>query len=400
MVYKISKRLTLVWDNQFGLQNRGFQFRPFANAVRERNNSSFTQFAYLTQAELRWKTKYAWVKLLVKNSAENRTFDLENSLSLTSSQYQIQLDREKLKDYRQQTTQWNWNSELTLKKRLSITHNFVGELIRYDTPSNNNYDDRDVLLYTADQDIKAKLKPNFTIGTQLGGVYRHIVYIFGQQSQENYVQYVAKMNPYLEWNPKKVQLKVGYLQMSMYNVHDFVQPTNNDRSTRMLSTDAHLNWKITSNLQQKVDFLYSRRNIGKLNWKDFTEIPIDTTFTHDWIYKLSYTYKSMLFHVGYHHFLQQRRYESGYKSTSTGFSKSIFLRANNFQTGPTVAIEGSISEKAQFSIEQWFQFYFTRYQYRESTKIPTLVSFSESELQQKSNLRLVPYFLVNFAWKW
>jgi len=399
-VYQLSKKVSFTTQNYLQLQNRKFGFRPFEIQNPERNNSRFRQFGYQLHGLLNWKTAFLNIDIGFKNTAENRTFDLENTLNLASTAFQIQRNQEKLKDYAQETMQWTWNSQLTIRKKIKVTHSIISELLRFDTPSKDNFDDRDVLLYSAEQDIKYQILPNLKLGMLWSGIYRHIVYIFAQQSKENYTQYIIKMYPYIDWNYKKWQCKIAYQQLSMYNVHDFTLMQNNDRSTRFQSAEAHLTWQMHSKWQQKVDVLYSRRNIGKLNWKDFTEVPIDTTFTYDYNYKCTYTHKKWTTSLGYHHFLQQRRYESGYKQENTGLSKAINLIENNFQTGPTMGLEFNTQKNIMVSFENWLQWYFTRYTFKEKASIPLFITVTETQLLQKQKPRIIPYFLVNMTIKW
>lgn len=399
-VYQISKKISFTTQNYLQLQNRKFGFRPFETQNFERNNSKFRQFGYQLYGVLSWKTTFFNLDFGFKNNTENRTFDLENTLNLATNTFEIQRNQEKLKDYAQETTQWTWNSQLIIRKKITITHNIIGELFRFDTPSKGNFDDRDVLLYSAEQDIKYQILPNLKLGMLWSGIYRHIVYIFAQQSKENYTQYIIKMYPYLEWNYRKWQYKIAYQQLSMYNVHDFTLMQNNDRSTRLLTTEAHITWQTSPQWQQKADILYSRRNIGKLDWKAFTEIPIDTTFTYDYAYKCTYSYKKWTTFLGYHHFLQQRRYESGYKQQNTGLAKAIALTENNFQTGPIMGLGLNTSKNISISVENWLQWYFTRYKFKEKASIPSLVTLTESQLFEKQKPRIIPYFIVNIALWW
>ncbi|MCS7075442.1 MAG: hypothetical protein NZ455_01975 [Bacteroidia bacterium] len=398
--YQITKKLQFITQNYLQIHNRRFNFRPFEVQKPERNNSQFRQFGYQLQGILSWKSTSFNVDFSFKNSVENRTFDLENTLNLAPTTFQIQRNQEKLKDYAQEISQWTWNSQIVLHKKVTISHNFIGELLRFDTPSKDNFDDRDVLLYSAEQDIKYQIHPSLKSGILLSGIYRHIVYIFAQQSKENYVQYIVKMSPYLEWNYKRWQVKTVYQQWSMYNVHDFALMRHNDRSTRLLSTELRVQWQMFPKWQHKVDLMYSRRNIGKLDWRLFTEVPIDTTFTHDYAYRCTFLQKKWSMHAGYHHFLQQRRYESGYKQQSTGLSKSIALKENNFQTGPIMGLEIYPQKNLSLSFENWLQWYFTRYQFKEKASLPLLVTFTEEQLIQKPKPRIIPYFLLNFSVRW
>ncbi|MCS7028515.1 MAG: hypothetical protein NZ519_07075 [Bacteroidia bacterium] len=398
--YQLTKRIFLSTQNYLQIHNRRFYFRPLETLTPERNNSQFRQFAYQLQGTLSWKLDFFNVDFSFKNSVENRTFDIENTLNLAPTTFQIQRNQEKLKDYAQETTQWTWNSQLTIRKKCIVTHSFIGELLRFDTPSKDNFDDRDVLLYSGEQDIKYLISRSFKAGLLFSGIYRHIVYIFAQQSKENYAQYIIKMSPYAEWSNKKWEIKAIYQQWSMYNVHDFSLMQNNDRSTRLLSTEVHLQWQMHPKWQHKVDVLYSRRNIGKLNWKLFTEIPIDTTFTYDYAYKCTFSSKKWSIYLGYHHFLQQRRYESGYKQERTGLSKAILLKENNFQTGPTMGVEARLKSTFSFSFENWLQWYFTRYYFKEKVGVPLFINFTESQLFQTPKPRIIPYFLLNASVRW
>lgn len=398
--YSLTKKISLTTQNYLQLQNRKFTFRPFETQNPERNNSAFRQFAYQIYGVLSWKTTFFNLDFGFKNNAENRTFDLENTLNLAPTTFQLQRNQEKLKDYSQEFSQWTWSSQWIIRKKITLTHNFIGELLRFDTPSQDNFDDRDVLLYSAEQDLKYQILPHLKVGILWSGIYRHIVYIFAQQSKENYTQYIIKMSPYLDWMYKKWQTKIAYQQLSMYNVHDFTLMQNNDRSTRLLTAEAHTNWQTLPKWQQKVDILYSRRNIGKLNWKDFTEVPIDTTFTYDYAYRCTYTYKKWSTFLGYHHFLQQRRYESGYKQESTGLSKAIMLKENNFQTGPIMGLEYNTQKNIHISFENWVQWYFTRYTFKEKLTVPLVITVTETQLFQKQKPRIIPYFLLNVIIKW
>jgi len=148
--------------------------------------------------------------------------------------------------------------------------------LRYDTPSTENFDDRDEVLSMVRLKYSRALTPFFTAFLNLEGTYNHVVYIFSENSSNNNANRVIRLSSGGEYKGYNLS-SVNIFEVSAnYTVYDFADLVPNYRSFsfRQLnivdSTSLKLSRKVFINHYGYVKLSEQ----GDLKWASFSTRPI------------------------------------------------------------------------------------------------------------------------------
>ena len=165
----------------------------------------------------------------------------------------------------------DWNISGSDKLSFSIYQN----KLRYDTPSPDNFDDRDELLSIIRLRYVRVLTPFFNAFLTADGTQSHVVYIFSQKSSNNNINRVLKFSAGGDYHGRNVSSINAFEVSANYTVYDFRDLVPNLRSfsfRQFTATDSS-----TVRLGRK----FSIKNYGyvklsqqgELNWSAFAEKP-------------------------------------------------------------------------------------------------------------------------------
>ena len=220
-------------------------------------------------------------------------------------------DREATKNNHTSIFQLNSNLyySLNLMNRLELSAN--ASILKYDTPSKDNFDDRDELgfiIYLAHRFNNLK---NLVLTTSADLNLYHTVYIFAQRSSNNNWNRVLRFTSRSFFTPADWFRNVGtFSVLANYTVYDFedivssVQSYSfrqlNLKDSAIINFSRHFGIDIYGELK-----LYER---GELNWREFSQRPIN--YFEDKIINSELNYffnKFIIISAGYK-FFEQRRY--------------------------------------------------------------------------------------------
>ena len=226
-----------------------------------------------------------------------------------------------------------------------------GSLLRYDTPSDQNFDDRDELWYSFNLSTRHQINPYLHVGVTAEANLTHLVYIFKEQSANNTWNRVIRLAPRLEFVPSDVlSSSNGFEVLANYTVYDF---ENNpfvqvkSFSFRQFAFLDSTRLAVTSRFTL-VGFGYVRLyERGELKWDAFTERPVnyfeDKTFM-GWVeYAVS---EGLRFSVGVRYFSQMR---FGYPNGTKTFESIL----KSF--GPLAGLHWRLSTYARVVMDGWYE---------------------------------------------
>src|SRR5690606_30952532 len=111
----------------------------------------------------------------------------------------------------------NFNFSPTDKLSFSLLQN----KLRYDTPSKDNFDDRDELLSIARLRYSKMLNPFVETYVNLEGTYNHIVYLFSERSSNNNINRILRLSSGGNYRGKNVTSVNNFEVSANYTVYDF-----------------------------------------------------------------------------------------------------------------------------------------------------------------------------------
>ncbi|MCI0448760.1 MAG: hypothetical protein L0Y79_03105 [Chlorobi bacterium] len=220
-------------------------------------------------------------------------------------------DQEATKNNHSSIFQLNSNLyyNLNLMNRLELFAN--ASILTYDTPSRENYDDRDelgIIIYLAHRFNNLK---NLILTTSADLNLYHTVYIFAQKSSNNNWNRILRFTSRSYFTPADWFRNVGtFSVLANYTVYDFedivssVQSYSfrqlNLKDSAIVNFSKHFGVDIFGEIK-----LYER---GELNWREFSQRPIN--YFEDKIInsELNYFFNKFITISAGYRFFEQRRY--------------------------------------------------------------------------------------------
>ncbi|MDR3609125.1 MAG: hypothetical protein P4L27_01015 [Ignavibacteriaceae bacterium] len=148
--------------------------------------------------------------------------------------------------------------------------------LRYDTPSSQNFDDRDELLSMIRLKYSRALTPFFTAFINVEGTYNHIVYIFSESSSNNNVNRVIRLSSGGDYKGYNLSSLNSFEVSANYTVYDFEDLTPNFQSYsfRQLNIVDSTTFKFSSIFYVNHYGYVKLSEQGDLKWASFSTRPI------------------------------------------------------------------------------------------------------------------------------
>ena len=402
-LYRLSEKVSFRSDNSLALPSRAFRYRQLSSEADTLQNLGYRQRELDTRQELRLGSKKVQAVVLFGYRERNRAYGLDNNRFLTPPQYELALARERIRDIKEQNTQWQ--GELTWlpapRHALSLTGSAL--LLRVTAPSKDNQQDRDEAQHALRLTWTGRWRGAFRTTLAVAGEYRQFVFIRAALSAESYTDRLLHWEPGFTWAPGKFSVRSTYHLWVSYQVRDRVSEQSRNRANRVLEQQQHLTYQFRPRLLASLDYTRRENRVGLLRWPAFKESPLDTTITHDLSGNLRYGWNghqavptSNSLRLGYR-FLEQRTQGRARLVQDAGGSSLIYLRALTRQQGPDVAYERRAGNLT-LSASVWLQQLRTLYRYRPGTGSFIGTSYTAADLAQTTN-QLYPYFEVALAWR-
>lgn len=195
------------------------------------------------------------------------TVDESDVASLRSQE--LQRDNATLRTSMLGRGEWRFTELDTLRAEGS------GSLLRYDTPSALNYDDRDELSMLASLSYARRLSPTLSASITLSGQDVHIVFLRAQRSAQNNVFRVIRLSPTVYINGAVVTMQPQCEVLANYTVYDFeeVAGSTQSYSLRQLSYRDSMRVRLTNALHIEAQLLLRYSERSSFSWAEFAEVP-------------------------------------------------------------------------------------------------------------------------------
>lgn len=237
---------------------------------------------------------------------------------------------------------------------LSTLHRvmFAGSatILRYDTPSELNLEDRDELLVALAFGTWHRISRHVDIGIALDGTYSHLVYLLKERSGNNSINRVLRLSPRAIYRPGAWLTSVNAFEvLANYTVYDYEKQVALARSfsyrqfSWMDSTAVELTPRIGLDFYAYLK-LYER---GILRWDEFLERTENSTVDRTFSGQIRYSpAAALLVALGVRYFSQSRYvYKEMIRKPDT-FVSSV---------GPTSLIQWDIGAASRLLFQGWYE---------------------------------------------
>lgn len=238
--------------------------------------------------------------------------------------------------------------ELSNNDRLIV--DFFHRKIKYDTPSLENYDDRDELLSMGRIMYEKKINPFFKTFINIDGSINKIVYIFSERSSNNNVQRILKLSSGGLINLKKI-VSLNTAEVSAnYTVFDYEKLNPNYKSFSFRQFIFRDSTSIM--LMKRIYFLFmgytKLSEQGDFQWSSFSSKPLRYLSEQYYEPKLFFNNNFLVFGAGLRYFtLSTFNYGNGMNKNK--ISEYVSL-------GPAIEINYSIQNNISFRLYGFYEF--------------------------------------------
>jgi len=221
--------------------------------------------------------------------------------------------------------------------------------LRYDTPAEDNFDDRDEVLSILRIRYSKQLTPFFEAFINTEGTFNHIVYLFSERSSNNNINRVLKFASGGNYLGKNVRSSNTFEVSANYTVYDFedLNPNYKSFSFRQFTAMDSSAVRIFKDLSLNVYGYLKLSEQGDFSWNSFSERPI--RFLEE-IYgepKLSININRVLFSLGIRYFsLKTFNYDESGK----------VLDSDYLSMGPLMEIYLLLKDVLYLRIYGWYEF--------------------------------------------
>jgi hypothetical protein len=220
---------------------------------------------------------------------------------------------------------------------LSSTLTGLASLLRYNTPSELNYDDRDELTNTAALLVSNEFSPYFNAGFGLEADLIHIVYVDAQRSANNNRNFIYKLFPMVNYSDDDFTSVNRFEVLANYTVYDYeAYSMVHSFSFRQVSFFDSTAFRISSRIS---GFFLANVKIytrGELYWANFSEFPMNYYVDQTLWFSVFYNSGPFKYGVGYKYLsLTQYNYvtavqkEFAYQQSNSGPTSSISIKMSH-----------------------------------------------------------------------
>lgn len=237
---------------------------------------------------------------------------------------------------------------LSFSDRFSIAG--FGSILRYDTPSEQNLEDRDELLVALTLGTSLRVSRYLDLAIMLDGTLSHLVYLLKERSANNNINRVLRLYPRTIFRPASWFTTTNAFEvLANYTVYDFEQQAAQVRSFSYRQFALVDSTRLEFTHRIGLDFfaylkLYER---GQLKWEEFSERTenafVDQTLACQVRFSPAF---GTLFALGVRYFSQARYlFQDGVRHQDM-FSSSL---------GPTCAIAWEIGLHSRMDFRGWYE---------------------------------------------
>lgn len=397
--YNLLQNLYFRSNNQYLRPDRDFRYLRFeGNDLRQ--STAYTQNEFRLRQELEWVLDKLLVSGRIEYNVRDRIYRVENNLNLSPIELNRALELERVKDITEASTAYFTQLRWMPNRRHVVQLNTTAQLLRVDTRSDQNNQDRDELLYLGEFSHQFFWLKNFRTDLKFAGTYRHFVYITPTQSIENFKERILRLEPGFRWQTGRFSWLGSYSLFVTYHVRDFEEEQGKNRSNRIFLTSHQLRYGFKNNYAVQADILRRENRLGRLNWERFAESPIDTVVIWDVALRAEKSFLrkwgSMKGQLGYRVFRQGRSQTQGI--SVDGVLKTAFIENVVLQHGPVAFFSTELGDRFSLQADFWIQnsILFNIYRIGEEPFIGPSTTIEELERRQENFL---PNFTVSFVYR-
>lgn len=272
----LNNSLNFTFDRQFvNKKFNDFNIDNRITSVERKLTEDITNAIYnfnINYNDFRQNFTINWLNRTEVNNT-TKLFDiLESDLNIIRNQ-------ENQRDNRSSQIRINGNTFYNLSTKDTLNFSFSNSLLRYDTPSNANNDDRDELnqniAISYGRNHKSSFNNVLNFNLKFEYINNHLIFIKSSRSALNNVNRILKLTPSVYYKNEYLSFKPEFDLTANYTIYDFENTTSGIRSFsfRQIAYRDSVNIKLLDRFEIDFNIFYRYFERGIFFNKTFAELP-------------------------------------------------------------------------------------------------------------------------------
>jgi hypothetical protein len=303
---------------------------------------------FASSAIIRTESLNAQVRISFSEKEERHIAKPREGISL--SLIRDKEDAESLKNNKTQYVTLSTSGSYKISNDDRINLSLFHRKLIYDTPNENNFDDRDELLSTLRIGYSHKFNPLFSMYLNLEGSFNHIVYILSERSSNNNIRRVLKFSTGGNYNGKTFSSTNVAEVSANYTVYDFedLNPNFNSFSFRQFVFYDSSSVRISNRMNFNFYTYIKLSEQGDFNWSNFTGKP--ARFLNEYYLEPEFIYNYKIISLG----LGLRYFSLLTYNYNANIEKEIDSEYTSM--GPSSSLSVLIGTRLNLKVNGWYEF--------------------------------------------
>jgi hypothetical protein len=246
--------------------------------------------------------------------------------------------------------------QVILGKYDTIGYDASAALLRYDTPSTSNNDDRDEQTIIASLFWKRPIDDHLSISLVGGLQQTHFVFLKSERSSLSNRNSSIRFAPGLQWQIGSLEFNPQFEVLANYTIYDFELSGTALRSFsfRQCSYRDSIRYTFRKDWSIEGNIFIRRFDRGIMSWSEFTETPI-TMSTEQFFKFLMFVPATRIMRIG----LGGRFYQLIQEPYSRSIGQNTAqLNAKTLIYGPEMFAQSQFPDGSSISLRAWYEWQF------------------------------------------
>jgi len=238
-------------------------------------NTNIQEFRIELSSSVLYSNDFFNGKLKIALNEREEKHTIEDVENLSEILLEDRKDQETRKNNNSQIVNLIFTGDIKLSGVDNISFSIFHRKLVYDTPSEENNDDRDELLSIFRTVYTRKFSSVFTYFLNFEGSINHIVYIFAERSSNNNIRRILKLSSGGWYNSSSFKNNLEAEVSANYTVYDFedLQPNFQSYSFRQFAIRDSSSYQFSKRFKSDVVGYLKYSEQGDFNWNEFSGKP-------------------------------------------------------------------------------------------------------------------------------
>jgi len=313
-------------------------------------DNAISEFTLRGTTQLDYSSERTNAQFKIELSERDETHRIESFDGANPALFARQQRLEEQKNNMIQQAMIAFNLTHALSRSDTLTWSASSVKMQYDTPSEQNFDDRDELFLLTGLRLTRRFNPSFVASLAGDITMRHTVYIFAERSANNTWNRVARLAATSDFRPSsRFVSRNGAEVVANYTVYDFEESVQGQRSfsLRQLTISDSSTYRLHDRLYVDASVHLRWYERGELRWAAFTVRPLQFFEERSIAVSLMHREDRWEAATGIRLFEQTRYGYEGLARIEAGRLRSI---------GPTATFRYALTGGSYVLVDGWLQF--------------------------------------------